>query len=353
MSVRIGILGCGFIGLAHAFSLRALIDAHLVEAEIVLAHDMDSAKADALAGLVGARPAADAGAVVSGADAVWVCTPTSSHVELVRLVAASGRAVFCEKPVGRNLQEASEIVRVVADAGVPNQVGLVLRYAPVFRDLRAGMESGRFGRLMTVVFRDDQFLPVQGRYASTWRADVAVAGGGTLLEHSIHDLDVLQWLAGPVRSLTASTRYFSGHEGIEDLATVLLEFDGGPTASLTSAWHQVLSRASTRRVEVVSEDAVVWLENEWVGPLYVQTSKGIDREECPHPPWAGELRVADEVRDAVCVYAAGNLAFLEALRAGTAPSPGVHTALVAHRLVDAAYLSARLGRPVSPDSLST
>ena len=346
MSVRIGILGCGFIGLAHAFSLRALIEAQLTDAEIAVVHDLDGGKADALAGLVGARTAADPAAVVSEADAVWICTPTATHVELVRLTAESGRAVFCEKPVGRDGQEASTVAGIVAEAGVPNQVGLVLRYAPVFRDLRAALTAGRFGPLMTVVFRDDQFLPVQGRYASTWRKDVAQAGGGTLLEHSIHDLDMLQWLVGPVRSVSAKTHSFSGHAGIEDLATVLLEFDGGRTATLTSVWHQVLSRASTRRVEVIAEDAVVWLENEWVGPLVVQTSDGIDHQDCPHPAWASELRVSDEVRDAVSVYASANLSFIQALQAGTMPTPGIDAALVAHELVDAAYLSAARGQPV-------
>jgi 4-hydroxybenzoate polyprenyltransferase len=51
--------------------------------------------------------------------------------------------------------------------------------------------------VLTVVFRDDQYLPVRGVYKSSWRGDVARAGAGTLLEHSIHDLDLLEWLLGP------------------------------------------------------------------------------------------------------------------------------------------------------------
>jgi predicted dehydrogenase len=349
VSIRIGLLGCGFMGLAHAVALRALIDAGLVDAELTVVHDQSSRKAEGLAALVGARLVPAPGEVAAGADAVWVCTPTATHLELVRLLADARRAVFCEKPVGRSADEAASVTDVVAQAGVPHQVGLVLRHAPVFTTLRRCLAEGRFGRLMTIAFRDDQFLPVQGHYASTWRADAAVAGGGTLLEHSVHDLDLLARLGGAVRSVTARTSSFAGNQGIEDLASVLLEFDGGRTAALTSVWHQVLSRGSTRRVEVFGEDAVAWLEDEWVGPLFMQTSDGLTVVECPHPPWAAELRIGDQARDAINVYAAEDRAFLDALATGTPPQPGIDEALTAHRLVDAAYRSAAEGRPVSPD----
>ena len=338
------------MGLVHAVSLRALMDAGLVDAELALVHDRNSRKAEGLAGLVGARVVPSPGDVAAGADAVWVCTPTATHLELVRLLADARCAVFCEKPVGRTADEACSVTDVVAGAGIPHQVGLVLRHAPVFTALRRCLAEGRFGRLMTIAFRDDQFLPVQGHYASTWRVDAAVAGGGTLLEHSVHDLDLLARLVGPVRSVDARTKSFAGNQGIEDLATVLLEFDGGRTATLTSIWHQVLSRASTRRVEVFGEDAVAWLEDEWIGPLHVQTSDGLSVVKCPHPPWAAELRIDDQARDALSVYAAEDRAFLDALAAGTPPQPGIDEAMTAHQLVDAAYRSAAERRRVVPDT---
>lgn len=340
MAIRVGVLGCGFIGLTHAVALAALIEAGVVDAEVVAVHDPDGSKAERLAGLLGARCAGSPDELVDGADAVWVCTPTSTHLELARTVVASGRAVYCEKPLGRDLAEAAALARVVTGAGVPCQVGLVLRHSPVFRTLREWTAGGRLGRLMTIVFRDDQFLPVQGHYASTWRADAQVAGGGTLIEHSVHDVDLLAWLAGPITRVTARTAFFSGHRGIEDLATVLVEFDGGPTATLTSVWHQVLSRPSTRRVEVLAEDAVVWLDDEWLGPLHVQTSEGVSVVECAHDDWVADLRLPGSAGDALAVYAAADRAFLDAVTTGGSPAPGIGEALAAHAVVDAAYRSA-------------
>lgn len=67
-----------------------------------------------------------------------------------------------------------------------------------------------------MVFRDDQFLPNQGMYGSSWRTDRARACSGVLLEHSIHDLDLIEWLFGPVRSVSALDTHIAGVDGIED-----------------------------------------------------------------------------------------------------------------------------------------
>ena len=95
---------------------------------------------------------------------------------------------------------------------------------------------------MSVVFRDDQFIPIQGMYDSTWRADRDKVGAGTLLEHSIHDLDLLEFLLGPAPRVTGHAAEFHGHEGIEDVVVASLAFESGAFASLTSVWHDVLER---------------------------------------------------------------------------------------------------------------
>ena len=110
----------------------------------------------------------------------------------------------------------------VARAGIVNQVGLVLRHSPAFGMLKAIAADPSSGRPMSVVFRDDQFIPVQGTYRSTWRGDVTKAGAGTLLEHSIHDLDMLEHVLGPVAEVSARTAGFHDIPGIEDVATLAL-----------------------------------------------------------------------------------------------------------------------------------
>jgi predicted dehydrogenase len=288
-------------------------------------------------------------------DAVYVCTPTAGHLPLVEAAAAAGVAVFCEKPLAPSLPEAEAVAAAVATAGVPAQVGLVLRTSPAYRALVDLVGSGRLGRPQAVVFRDDQYFPTRGQYGSSWRADVAVAGGGTLLEHSIHDLDVLRWLLGEVASVSARTANFAGHPGIEDVAVATLGFASGATASLVSVWHQVLARPSTRWLEVLCEHGVVAAPDEYLAPLRLVTDAGAEEVPVAPPAWTLELPADERWRAALTVYAPQTRGFLDALADGRRPEPGLDVAVAAHRLADAVYRSAAAGgMPLVPDpALST
>ena len=348
MTTRIGIVGCGTIAQAHSRSLKAIIKGGLVDASVVATFDVDPTRAEAFARAHGADVAAGADALLDGVDAVWVCTPTSSHRALVEAAARRGVAIFCEKPLAPTLAEAEALTRAAAAGRVPAQVGLVLRTSPVFVALREVVGSGRLGRPMAVSFRDDQFFPIQGHYGSTWRSDVTVAGAGTLLEHSIHDLDVLRHCLGEVTEVTARTANYAGHEGIEDVAVTLLAFASGATASLVSVWHDVLTRPSGRRVEVFCQRGLVWLDDDFAGPLHVETTAGAEVRPCPPPGWVTALPWPDDrTMIVVAHYAEANRAFLDAIATGRAPDPGLEEGLVAHRLADAVYRSARQGRPVA------
>jgi myo-inositol 2-dehydrogenase/D-chiro-inositol 1-dehydrogenase len=322
-----------------------MIDGGVLNASIVAVHDQRERRAQRFADAVGpSEVVTSAAEVAARCDAVWVCTPTAAHREAVDAALAAGRAVFCEKPLSTDLAAAGALVAAVDAAGVPSQSGLVLRSAPVFRALRALVESGSLGQPMAVVFRDDQFFPIRGHYASQWRADVAQAGGGCLIEHSIHDVDILRFCFGGVDSVTARTANLAGHEGVEDVAAVTLSFASRFEAQLTSVWHDILTRGSTRRIEVFCREGMVRLSNEFRGPLHIQTSAGKEVRECPSPGWVDALPLADdEIGIAVRAYVEADRDFAEAVAQGRAPEPSLAEALVAHRLVDAAYRSAAAG----------
>jgi len=341
-TTRIGIIGCGFITQLHSRALRGIIKAGLVDAAVVATLDRDRDRAASCATAHGAEVFDDVDAMLAAVDAVWICTPTSSHRALVERAAAAGVAVFCEKPLATTLADAEAMARA-ADA-VPSQVGLVLRTSPVYGAVADLVRGGDLGRPMAVVFRDDQYLPNQGQYASEWRADVTIAGGGTLLEHSIHDLDVLRWLLGDVSSVSARTANFAGHAGIEDLAVATLTFESGAVASLTSVWHQVLTRPSTRSLEVICEHGIVRVDgNEYEGPLELVADSGNETRRVEPPQWVLDLPIDEPWRRYAGTYAPQALAFLTALAEGRRPEPGLDVAVAAHRLADAVYRSAALG----------
>lgn len=234
----------------------------------------------------------------------------------------------------------------VQEAGVVNQVGLVLRSSPAFLELKHQLEDPRSGRVQAVVLRDDQFLPVQGMYGSTWRADPSKAGAGTMLEHSIHDVDALEWLLGPAVSVSARSSTFHGNPGIEDTVVVGMEMASGAQVSLTSVWHQLLERPSLRRLEVICEHAFLTVEHDVMGPV-----------TWTRPGEQGSLEGA-ELFSAVAARHEGlspnqDAGFVEAVASGRpGPHPDLRTAVRAHVVVDAVYRSAAAGGApvdVTPD----
>ena len=354
MTTRVAIVGCGWIGGVHSRALRGLIKGGLVDAAVTAACDVDLDRAGRFAAAHGAAvTTSDPAEALAAADAVWICTPTSSHRHLVEQAAAVGMAVYCEKPLAPTIDDVAAMCTTVAAAGVPAQVGLVMRAEePIATLQRLATGDGPYGRPMTAVYRDDQYFPVQGRYASEWRSDVDTAGGGTLIEHSIHDLDVLEWVLGEIREVSCRTANYAGHEGIEDVAVATFSHASGATSSLVSVWHQVLTRPSLRRIEVFCERALLWLDDDAMGPVHVEQSVGSEVVEArTAAAWLDRLDVPDEYRDGIAPYAAADRSFLDAVASGSRPEPGFEVALAAHRVAHAAYRSAALGGAPTPVAL--
>lgn len=340
--IRIGLVGCGFIGTIHSFALRQLADAGLVDARVVGTFDPDGERAEALAAHHDARACADLDGLLDHVDVAWVCTWTAAHREVVEAAVARGLAVFCEKPLAPTLAECEAIAAALER--VPHRVGLVLRHAPVFGAMAEAVASGRYGSPMATILRDDQYFPVQGIYASEWRADRDRAGGGTLIEHSIHDVDVLRWILGEPAAVSARTGSRFGHVGIDDIATLTFAYPDSSIATLVSVWHQILTRGSSRRLEVFCEEAMLWTDDDYLGPLQVETSAGAETVELRVPGWLDRLDVPEAIAKPLGQYAAPTKSFLDALASGAAPGgPSAGEALAAHRLVELAYRSAGAG----------
>jgi predicted dehydrogenase len=362
-TTRIAILGCGFIGTVHSFALRAVIRGGLSDAAVVATCDVEVDKARRLLEAHGEGVATvNVDEALQDVDAAWVCTPTAMHQEVVERCVESGVAIYCEKPLARDLKGAEEISRLVQSSGLTNQVGLVLRAAPPYASVAAlsrgesvegGPAAQSLGPALAVVMRDDQYFPIGGMYGSDWRADVSIAGGGTLLEHSIHDLDLLAWMLGPVVSVVARTKNHAGHPGIEDVASVTLEHSSGAISTLLSVWHGIETRPSTRRLEVFFELARAVLDDEQAGPVIVEQADQTTEIGMPHASELvmGRLAVPNELRAHLLAYASADLAFLQAVQNGRPATPDVGTALEAHRIVDAAYRSAEKGgEPQTPEN---
>lgn len=328
--MRVGFLGTGWIAVYHSRMLKAAAGRF----ERAGCFDPDTARAERFAAKSGHSLCRSEAEVLDGCDAVYVTTWTSEHPRLVAAAAERGLAIFCEKPLAVGHALAAEMADVVERAGVVNQVGLVLRRSPVYLWAKQLIDDPAAGRLMTVVFRDDQFIPIQGHYFSDWRKDRDRAGAGTLLEHSIHDIDMLHFLAGPITRVAAHDANFHGHAGIEDLMSATMRFANGATGTLTSVWHDNLARPSLRRIEIFCERRFISLEgDDWTGPVRWQDADGSEH-----------VLEGPDLDAAALPFAGGSLnpdvEFVEAVLAGRPAWPSFTTAVEAHRVADAMYRSA-------------
>jgi predicted dehydrogenase len=352
-TVRVGLIGCGFIGRFHSWAIRGAIKLGLVDAEFVGVCDVQEERAREFANVVGAPfITTDPQQIIASPEinTVYVCTPTVYHKELVLATVAAGKHIFCEKPLAAELADVREMCAAVQRAGVVHQVGLVLRHSPIFTVLKSLTEDPALGRPMAVIFRDDQFFPVGGHYASTWRADHRLAGRGTLLEHSIHDMDLLRWLCGEPALLRAETRFFSGREMVEDLGTVHLEFQSGALGTLFSIWHNILRRPSTRRLELFFENGYFAVDHDFFGPIHYElddTPAEVLPEKEVRERYLALIGLTDPIfKEAPELYSLADHFFLKAVQEGKPAHPDFGLALRAHELLDAVYRSAESGREV-------
>lgn len=349
----VGLIGCGHIGRFHSRNLRGAIRSGVVQAEYVAVCDRDRARAEAFAAITGARlVTADAAELLDypGLNTVYICTETAEHPALVEAAAQRGLHVFCEKPLARTLDEVEAMVAAVERAGVIHQVGLVLRYSPVLTVLADLMREPGLGPLLTAHLRDDQFFPVRGHYNSSWRGSFERAGGGTLIEHSIHDVDLFRWLFGEIRAVRCRTREATpGHPGIEDVALVTFEHEGGHCTTLTSVWHGLDDRPSTRYLEVFFEGGYFATEHDFLGPIRWQGRSGPVQEMSTDEVFERYVRLVGLDDGRATLARQGMLEdvdFLEAVRDGRPAFPGFGEALAAHRVIDACYRSARDRREI-------
>jgi myo-inositol 2-dehydrogenase/D-chiro-inositol 1-dehydrogenase len=348
-------IGCGQIAQAHAAALRFLGDDG--DACLVAVADPDPAGMERVASIAGTveRRYTTGNELIGDpeVDAVVVVAPTRLHRDLILSVVAAGKPLFTEKPLAPHYDTVVEIVDAVVGAGIPAQVGFQSRFHPIIRFAHDAVSDQRFGAPMWYLIRDDQFWPtgavVDGH--TSWRSQASEAGGGALLEHSIHSCDIACWLFGPVRRVHALSRHVFGYD-VEDTAALTIEHESGVVGTLLTIFNGVTDREE-RRLELFFERGALEATTDFLvgAPEDSLLTKGAtgpaERIDCD------ALRRETFERDGldpdrnVFVYQyLAHRAFARALATGTAPKPGCTDALEAHRLVEAAYRSAETGIPV-------
>jgi predicted dehydrogenase len=169
-------------------------------------------------------------------DAVDICTIHDQHEPQVLAAAAAGKQVFLEKPMGRNIQECNNMVQAAKKAGVTFMVGHDLRYMPHTLAIKRIIESGELGQVRVtrcVLIANMELGGGGGGYKlGSWLSDPKRAGGGMIISGLIHQIDLLRYYVGDIKSVSAVNRTVHYQTGAEEYSCATLEFENGAIGDL-------------------------------------------------------------------------------------------------------------------------
>ncbi len=336
-AVGIGMLGTGFIGEFHTWGLRYVRDVRLAAC-----YGRDEARRRRFAeqlGYANAYDTIDAVCADEDVDLVVVSLPNHLHVEAVAAAARHGKGVVCTKPLARTADEAAQMLRAVASAGVwSGYLENVVFSAELVR-MREMVESGAVGRPVTFRAREAHSGPHAAHF---W--DAELAGGGAMLDMASHGIEAARYVFGKDVRIEAAfawgaTLVHQARTSGEDNAIVIARFEDGRAATMDVSWSS--KGGLEGRFELAGSGGRI-ISDMASTPLraFIEQPAGYLGEKTDADTgWV--FPVPNET------YVHGHDAMMghmvEAFRAGREPRETFHDGFVVNAVLDAAYRSMHSG----------
>lgn len=329
--VRIGLLGAGRIGKLHGENL-----AHAVpQAELYAVADpfMNDATRAWAASMGIAKCYGDPEQIFndSSIDAVFICSSTNTHAEFILRAAKAGKHIFCEKPIDTNLDKIREAIAAVEKANVKLQVGFVRRFDHNHKMVHDTVSSGKLGK--------PNIVKVTSRDPDHQSMEYIKVSGGIFMDMTIHDFDMVRYLAGSeVTEVTAYGAALSG-AGYEqyndvDTAIVMMKFENGALGVIDNS--RAAHYGYDQRTEVHCDKGCVQVSNDLNNMAMISTGDGVSIAK---PTWFFLERYNN-------AFIAEAQAFTDAILQDTPTPVGGHDGLAPVMIAMAAAKSLQEGRPV-------
>ncbi len=343
--VRIGIVGLGNMGYAHAQNILA---GKINRLELGAAADVNPDKLARVPQVKGFKSAADM--MASGLiDALLIATPHYDHTTIGIAALKAGLHVLVEKPISVHRADCERLI--AAHRGREGRQVFAAMFNQrtdlFYQKIRALIQAGELGEIRRVNWTITNWFRTHAYYASGgWRATWEGEGGGVLLNQCPHNLDLFQWMFGMPVVLSAECGFGRYHDiEVEDDVTATMRFANGATGVFITSTGEA---PGTNRLEVVGERGKL---------VYEQDRIVFTRNEVPMGEFSRTTKhsFATPATWDVSIPAAGHggqhneilLNFTDAILDGTpliAPAPeGIHSV----ELANAMLLSAWTGKPVS------
>jgi myo-inositol 2-dehydrogenase/D-chiro-inositol 1-dehydrogenase len=326
--LKIAVIGTGFIGSVHAKNV-----ARHPGTELVAVNDANFEFAKKAAAATGAQAVADIAEIFENKsiEAVVIATPTNTHVDYLTRAASAGKAIYCEKPIGLDYQEAEKAVSVVRETGVPVMLGFNRRFDASHAAVKQAVENGEVGKVEIVQLTSRGPQPPPIEYVKV--------SGGQMRDQTIHFFDLLRWLTNdePVELHAFGDALVSaaiGEAGDVDTSIVSLRMASGALCQIDSSRRAAYGY--DERIEVFGSEGLAESQRQNFRGMALYKGRTIV-EDGLHPGWFERIEAS---------YYQALDAFLRSVEKGMAPSPSLEDGLKAQLIADKATESLKTGRPV-------
>ena len=311
-----------------------------VSDELVIVADVDEARVTSVAGEVGCLATTDWQELMGRDDmeVVVVCTTNNWLAPITIAALNASKHVLCEKPLGRNLSEAQEMVAAARKSGRILKTGFNHRHHPAIWQAYQLYTEGAIGEPMFV--RCVYGHGGRPGYENEWRGDPDLAGGGELLDQGVHVVDLCRWFLGQFSEVFGRTSTFLWPvDPLEDNAFALMWTANGRLASLHTSWTQWRNRFD---FEVYGRDG--FLRVAGLGGSYGTERLTLGRRR---PQSGPPEETTWEFPGPDLSWHVEWVEFTAAIREGRRPIGDGEDGLQAMQLVEAIYASARTGAVVA------
>ena len=217
----------------HAYSYADNLK-KIAGAEIAGIFDDDLERGRSVAEQYGTKHYADQDAFLQlEMDAVIICSENNRHKEMVVNAANAKKHILCEKPIATTIEDAEEMIQVCEENGVTLQIAFPVRFSSPIARLKRMIEDGELGEILA--FRSTN----RGQNPGGWFIDKSLSGGGAVLDHTVHMIDIMRWYTGKevVKVDALADSYFHDID-IDDAGLMTIVFEGGIIASHDASWSR-------------------------------------------------------------------------------------------------------------------
>ena len=263
--------------------------------------------------------------LLSEADGVIVCSTNTNRRDPIERAIEADVDILSEKPLATTATEATRLVTLCREAGVTLDVAMPLRHSVPAERARTALRDGQIGSLTAITGTN------RGQLPGDWFLDPDVAGGGAVMDHTVHVVDLVHWLTGErVAEVYAETTTALHDVAVEDVNLLSMTLTDGTQFTLDGSWSKPdeWSFWGDATVELIGVDGVVSVD--CFDEVVRETTDGIESVFWGTDPNERMLRRFSRT-------AAGD----------ADPAVGVDDAIAAVQVIEAAYESAANGKAVS------